>query len=81
MATAAATRWAAASGIDVMSLARNPAVAATLDAGIRAEQCARALRPDVACRPAQPIHHHDGGARAGHRVPQRVDGVGPGLAP
>ena len=45
-----------------MSLARNPAVAATLEAGIRAEQCARALRPDVACRPAQPIHHHDGGA-------------------
>jgi pimeloyl-ACP methyl ester carboxylesterase len=62
MATAAATRWAAASGVDVMSLARNPAVAATLDAGIRAEQCARALRPDVACRPIQPIHHHDGGS-------------------
>jgi 3-oxoadipate enol-lactonase len=60
-ATAAATRWAAASGIDVMALARNPAVAATLDAGIRAEQCARAWRPDVVCRPAQPIHHHDGG--------------------
>ena len=59
MATAAATRWAAASGIDLMALARDPAVAAALDAGIRAEQCARALRPDIACRPTQPIHHHD----------------------
>ncbi len=28
MATAAATKWAAASGVDVMSLGRNPAVAA-----------------------------------------------------
>jgi pimeloyl-ACP methyl ester carboxylesterase len=60
-ATAAATRWAAASGIDILALARNPVVAATLDAGIRAEQCARTLRPDLACRPTQPIHHHDGG--------------------
>jgi 3-oxoadipate enol-lactonase len=73
MATAAATRWAAASGIDVMSLARNPAVAATIDAGIRAEQCARALRPDVACGPIQPIHHHDGGgvSRASPRASER----------
>ncbi len=62
MATAAATKWAAASGVDVMSLGRNPAVAATLDAGIRAEALARSLRPDVACRPRPPIHHHDGGA-------------------
>lgn len=62
MATSAATRWAAASGVDVMSLGRNPAVAATLDAGIRAEALARSLRPDVACRPRQPIHHHEGGA-------------------
>ena len=68
MATAAATRWAAASGIDVMSLARNPAVAATLEAGIRAEQCARALRNDAACRPTQPIHHHDGGASGGPAI-------------
>ncbi len=72
-ATAAATRWAAASGIDVMALSRNPAVAATLEAGIRAEQCARALRPDVACRPVQPIHHHDGGgvSRASPRASER----------
>ncbi len=61
-ATAAATRWAAASGVDVMSLGRNPAVAATLDAGIRAQALARALRPDIACRPAPPVHHHDGGS-------------------
>ena len=61
MATAAATKWAAASGIDVLALGRNPAVACALDAGIRAEALARALRPDVACRERQPIHHHDGG--------------------
>ena len=49
MATAAAARWAAASGVDVMALGRNPAVAATLEAGIRAE----ALRPS-ACAPTSP---------------------------
>jgi pimeloyl-ACP methyl ester carboxylesterase len=68
IATAAAARSAAAAGFDLMALARNPAVAATLDAGIRAEQCARTLRPDVACRPTQPIHHHDGGVDAGPAV-------------
>ena len=51
MATSAATRWAATSGVDVMALGRNPAVAASLEAGIRAEALARTMRPDVACRP------------------------------
>jgi pimeloyl-ACP methyl ester carboxylesterase len=62
MATAAAARWAAASGVDVLALARNPTVAATLELGIRTEALARSVRPDVACRPPDPIHHHDGGA-------------------
>jgi pimeloyl-ACP methyl ester carboxylesterase len=62
MATAAASRWAAASGIDVMALGRNPAMASALEAGIRAEALARAMRPDVACRPRQPIHVHEGGS-------------------
>jgi pimeloyl-ACP methyl ester carboxylesterase len=60
-ATAAATRWAAECGIDVMSLGRNPAVAASLQAGIRAQALARSLRPDIACCPAPAVHHHDGG--------------------
>jgi len=80
MATAAATRWAAASGVDVMGLSRHPAVAATLDAGIRAEQLARTLRPDVACRPAQPVHHHDGGvSRASPRASERGSSAGPAI--
>jgi 3-oxoadipate enol-lactonase len=64
-ATSAATRWAATSGIDVMGLGRNPAVAATLDAGIRAEALARTMCPEVACRPPAPIHHHVGGTGTG----------------
>lgn len=62
LATSAATRWAASSGIDLMSLGRNPVVAATLDAGIRSEALARAMRPDLACRPRPPINVHDGGS-------------------
>jgi 3-oxoadipate enol-lactonase len=61
-ATAAAARWAADAGVDVMALGTNPAVAATMEAGIRAEALARSMRPECGCRPVQPIHHHDGGA-------------------
>ena len=61
-ATTAATRWAAASGIDLMSLGRNPVVAATLDAGIRSEALARACRPGAARQARAPINVHEGGA-------------------
>ena len=67
MATSAATRWAAASGVDVLGLTRNPAVAATMEAGIRLEALARSARPAACWRPSAtaPIHHHDGGAGPG----------------
>jgi pimeloyl-ACP methyl ester carboxylesterase len=65
-----AAAWAAAegmaklaerSGVDVMALARDPAMTALLDAGIRAEACARRLTSD-----AEPvIHHHEGGSGPG----------------
>jgi 3-oxoadipate enol-lactonase len=62
LATSAATRWAASAGIDLMSLGRNPVVAATFDAAIRSEAAARACRPELACRSRPPINVHDGGS-------------------
>jgi pimeloyl-ACP methyl ester carboxylesterase len=61
VATGAAARWAAAVGTDLLELGRHPAIAATLEAGIRAEALCRAWRPTTVCHPPDPIHVHDGG--------------------
>lgn len=62
----AAARWAAASGLDVMTLARNPAVAASVETGIRVESLLRSLRPGPARRGQhQAVHVHAGGAGPG----------------
>jgi 3-oxoadipate enol-lactonase len=61
LAAAAAARLVAASGIDVLELVRNPALAATIDALIQAEKVAHVVRPPMMCRPVEPVHAHDGG--------------------
>lgn len=64
-ATSVATKRAADSGVDLMALGRNPFVAATLETAIHAEVIARSLQCDHMSGPAEPIHHHDGGAGPG----------------
>ena len=60
-ATAAASRWAARSGVDMLGMASRPAVSLTLTAGIRAEALARRKHRFVIARRPQPVHVHDGG--------------------
>jgi pimeloyl-ACP methyl ester carboxylesterase len=64
-ATSAATRWAAVSGVDLMALSRHPAVAASLETGIRVESRVRSLRPDVVRRGHDTVHVHVGGSGPG----------------
>ena len=58
-AASGAARLAGSSPVDVLALARHPAVAALLDGGIRFEACARRLRAEAA---DDGVHHHDGGS-------------------